>query len=363
MHLFASDNTSGVHPEVMAALAAANSGHAIAYGSDPWTERATATVADVLDAVEVLFVWGGTGGNVVGLQSMLGPQHAVICPASAHINVDECGAPERFTGAKLVALPTSDGKLHPSQIEPQLHGLGDQHHVQPRVVSITQSTELGTLYTPAEVAALADVAHANGLFLHMDGARLANAAAALGGADSPDSPDSTDSTDSTGTTVRDITIAAGVDVLTFGGTKNGAMYGEAVVWFDESLARDARFLRKQAGQLPSKTRFVAAQFEALLSDGLWLRTAGHANAMATRLADAVRDIVGVTLSHEPAVNAIFARVPAAKVQALQDVSAFYVWDGADPGDGTCEVRWMCSWDTTEEDVDSFADGIHAVLTS
>jgi threonine aldolase len=350
MHLFASDNTSGVHPEVMAALAAANSGGAIAYGSDPWTERATATVTDVLDAVEVLFVWGGTGGNVVGLQSMLAPQHAVLCPASAHINVDECGAPERFTGAKLVALPTPDGKLHPSQIEPQLHGLGDQHHVQPRVVSITQSTELGTLYTPAEVAALADVAHKNGLLLHMDGARLANATAALGGPEGI-------------ADVREITTAAGVDVLTFGGTKNGAMYGEAVVWFDESLARDARFLRKQAGQLPSKTRFVAAQFEAMLSDGLWLRTAGHANAMATRLAGAVRDIAGVTLSHEPVVNAIFARVPAAKVEALQAVSAFYVWDAADPGDGTCEVRWMCSWDTTEEDVDSFADGIHTVLSS
>ncbi len=349
MHLFASDNTSGVHPEVLAALAAANSGHAIAYGSDPWTERATATVMDLLNAAEVLFVWGGTGGNVVGLQSMLAPQHAVICPATAHINVDECGAPERFTGAKLVALPTPDGKLHPSQIEPELAGLGDQHHVQPRVVSITQSTELGSLYTPSEVAALADVAHKNGLFLHMDGARLANATAALGGPEGI-------------ADVREITTAAGVDVLTFGGTKNGAMYGEAIVWFDEALAQDARFLRKQAGQLPSKTRFVAAQFEALLSDGLWLRTAAHANAMAARLAAAVRDIAGVTLSREPAVNALFARVPAAKVEALQEVSAFYVWDASDPGDGTCEVRWMTSWDTTEEDVDTFADGIHAVLT-
>jgi threonine aldolase len=348
MHLFASDNTSGVHPEVMAALAEANTGHAIAYGSDPWTERATAAIVELLDAADALFVWGGTGGNVVGLQSMLGPQHAVICPATAHINVDECGAPERFTGAKLVALATPDGKLLPTQVEPQLHGLGDQHHVQPRVLSITQSTELGSMYTPAEVSALADVAHKNGLYLHMDGARLANATAALGGpAGVAD--------------VREITT--GVDVLTFGGTKNGAMYGEAVVWFDEALARDAMFLRKQAGQLPSKTRFVAAQFEALLSDGLWLRAAGHANAMAARLADAVRDVPGVTLSQEPAVNAVFARVPAAKVEALQEVSAFYVWDAADPGDGTCEVRWMCSWDTTEEDVDTFADGIHKVLTS
>jgi threonine aldolase len=342
-HLFASDNTSGVHPDVMAALAAANTGHAIAYGSDPWTERASEAVGELFGDVEVLFVWGGTGGNVVGLQSMLAPQHAVICPRSAHINVDECGAPERFTGAKLIDVPTPDGKLSTDQIEAELAGLGDQHHVQPRVVSITQSTEMGTLYTSSEVASLADVAHANGLLLHMDGARLANAAAALD-AD-----------------VRSFTTAAGVDVLTFGGTKNGAMYGEAVVWFDETLARDARFLRKQAGQLPSKTRFVAAQFEALLTDGLWLRTAGHANGMARRLADAVADIPSVSISREPQVNSVFARVPAAHVAAMQEVSAFYVWDPSNTGDGTHEVRWMCSWDTTEADVDDFATGIRRIL--
>ncbi|HEY5031009.1 MAG TPA: low specificity L-threonine aldolase [Actinomycetes bacterium] len=342
-HLMASDNTSGVHPEVMAALADANTGHAIAYGDDPWTERARVAFVDLLGDVEVLFVWGGTGGNVVGLQSMLGPQHAVICPESAHINVDECGAPERFTGAKLVDLPTPDGKLTVDQVQAHLGGLGDQHHVQVRVVSITQSTEMGTVYTPNEVSALADVAHANGLLLHMDGARAGNAAAALGG------------------DVRSFTTDAGVDVLTFGGTKNGAMYGEAVVWFDHSLARDARFLRKQAGQLPSKARFVAAQLEALLHDGLWLRTAGHANEMAARLAAGVRDVPGVLLSREPQVNAIFARVPAASVAALQAVSAFYVWDAAQSPDGTVEVRWMCSWDTTEADVDDFAAGVRRIL--
>ena len=342
-HTMASDNTSGVHPDVMAALAAANTGHAIAYGSDPWTERATQVVRDLLDAAEVLFVWGGTGGNVVGLQSMLAPQHAVICPQSAHINVDECGAPERFTGAKLIDLPTPDGKLTADQVQAQLGGLGDQHHVQVRVVSITQSTELGTVYTAHEVASLADTAHSHGLFLHMDGARLANAAVALGG------------------DVRAFTTDAGVDVLTFGGTKNGAMYGEAVVWFDAVLARDALFLRKQAGQLPSKTRFVAAQFDALLTDGLWLRTAGRANDRAAQLAEAVRDIPGVTLSREPQVNAVFARVPAKAVEALQDVSAFYVWDANEAIDGTVEVRWMCSWDTTVADVHAFATGIRQVL--
>lgn len=342
-HLFASDNTSGVHPDVMAALAAANTGHAIAYGDDPWTARATEAIGNLLGGVEVLLVWGGTGGNVVGLQTMLSPQHAVICAQTAHINVDECGAPERFTGAKLIDLPTGDGKLTATQVLAQLATLGDQHHVQPHVVSITQSTELGTVYSPSEVATLADVAHANGLHLHMDGARLANATAALG------------------VDVRAITADAGVDVLTFGGTKNGAMYGEAVVWFDEALARDARFLRKQAGQLPSKTRFVAAQFEALLADGLWLRTAAHANAMAALLADAVRGIDGVQLVREPAVNSIFARVPAAKVEALQEVSAFYVWDAAVDEAGTQEVRWMCSWDTTADDVTAFATGIGRVL--
>lgn len=342
-HLFASDNTSGVHPDVMASLAAANTGHAIAYGDDPWTARATETIGDLLGDVEVLFVWGGTGGNVVGLQTMLSPQHAVICAQTAHINVDECGAPERFTGAKLVDLPTPGGKLTAAQVLAQLSVLGDQHHVQPHVVSITQSTELGTVYSPSEVATLADVAHANGLHLHMDGARLANATAALG------------------VDVRAITADAGVDVLTFGGTKNGAMYGEAVVWFDEALAREARFVRKQAGQLPSKTRFVAAQFEALLTDGLWLRTAAHANAMARQLADAVRGVDGVQLVREPEVNAVFARVPAAKVEAMQEVSAFYVWDAAVDEAGTQEVRWMCSWDTTQDDVTAFATGIDAVL--
>jgi threonine aldolase len=337
-HTFASDNTSGVHPEVMAALAAANTGHAIAYGDDVWTARARTAVRDLLGDVDVLFVWGGTGGNVVGLQSMLASYQAVVCPESAHIAVDECGAPERFIGCKLIDVPTDDGRLRPDRVLEHLHLLGDPHHVQPRVVSITQSTETGTLYSPDEVAALAETAHSHGLLLHMDGARIANATAALG------------------VDVRRFTAEAGVDVLTFGGTKNGAMYGEAVVWFDRSLAERAEFLRKQAGQLPSKARFVAAQFEALLHDGLWLRTAGHANAMASRLADAVRDVDGVRLSREPQVNSVFARVPHDKVVALQEVSPFYVWDEA-----TTEVRWMCSWDTAESDVDAFAAGVRSVL--
>jgi threonine aldolase len=337
-HMFASDNSSGVHPEVMIALAAANSGHALGYGDDPWTLGATAAIRDLLGDVEVLFVWGGTGGNVVGLQSMLGRQHAVICPDGAHINVDECGAPERFTGAKLIDVPTSDGKLRPEQIGEHLHGLGDQHHVQPRVVSVTQSTETGLLYRPDELAAIAEAAHSAGLLVHLDGARLANAAAALGG------------------DVRSFTADAGVDVLTFGGTKNGAMYGEAVVWLDRSLARDALYLRKQAGQLPSKTRFVAAQFLALLTDDLWLRSAGHANAMAARLADGVRDIDGLVLARPTEVNAVFARLPRAAIDELQRDYPFYMWD-----ESLDEVRWMCSWDTTAEVVDEFAAAIRRAV--
>ena len=341
-HTFASDNTSGVHPDVMAALNDANTGHAIAYGDDRWTASAGEAFRDLLGDVDVLFAWGGTGANVVGLQTMLAPHQAVVCAQTAHIAVDECGAPERFVGCKLVDLPTPDGRLVPEQVLAQLHGLGDQHHVQPHVVSVTQSTELGTLYSPDELGALAEAAHANGLLLHVDGARIANAAAALGG------------------DIRAFTADVGVDVLTFGGTKNGAMYGEAVVWFDRSLARDAAFARKQAGQLPSKARYVAAQLGALLHDGLWLRNATHANAMATRLADAVREIPGVELAREPSVNSVFARVPAKAVAELQRVSPFYVWDPSDPE--THEVRWMCSWDTTEQHVDDFAAGVRRVLT-
>jgi threonine aldolase len=341
---FASDNASGAHLDVVAALVAANQGHAPAYGADAWTARAIDSFRQLFGApVEVAFTWGGTGANVVGLQCLLAPYEAVICPASAHINVDECGAPERFTGAKLIDLDTPDGKLVPEQVTDQLHLLGDMHHVQPKVVSITQSTEQGTLYSIDEVAALADVAHRNGMRLHLDGARIANAAAALGG------------------DLRGFTVDAGVDVLTFGGTKNGMVYGEAVVFLDPALGAHVEFVRKQAGQLPSKARFVAAQFEALLAGGLWLRTAAHANTMAARLAAGMRDIPAVRLSRDPQVNAVFAWVPAAAVDDLVAVSPFYVWDPAVDRDGRCEVRWMCSWDTTEADVDAFVKGVATVL--
>jgi threonine aldolase len=336
---FASDNSAGVHPEVMAALVAANVGHVSAYGDDPWTAQAVERLRELFGVdVEVLFVFNGTGGNVLALQAATRPFQAVICAESAHINVDECGAPEHLTGCKLLPEPAPDGKLTPAAVRRRLVRIADQHHVQPRVVSISQATELGTVYDAGEVVALAEVAHANGLVLHMDGARLANAVAAL------DVP------------VRTLTVEAGVDVLTFGGTKSGLLAGEAVVFLDPALARDAAFLRKQSTQLASKMRFIAAQFTALLTDDLWLRNARHANAMAARLAERIREVAGVEVTQPVQANAVFARLPEVAIEELRASTPFYVWDEA-----TEEVRWMTAFDTTEEDVDRFAAAVAAVV--
>jgi len=336
---FASDNAAPVAPAVLDALTAANAGPALAYGDDPWTAAAVDAVRDLVGGdAEVLFCWGGTGANVVGLAAMLQPWQAVICPESAHIVVDEAGAPVRFTGSSVLALPTEDGKLRPEQLDPHLHWLGEVHHPQPAVVSISQATEMGTVYSLDETAALAEAAHRHGLRLHVDGARLANAVAALG-------------TD-LATAVRD----SGVDVMTFGFTKNGAMYGEAVVLLRPELAPHAPLVRKQAGQLPSKARFVAAQVLALLTDDLWLRNARHANEMAQLLAGAVGGIDGVTTQGEPEVNAVFAQLPAAAIVPLQEWSFFWEWDLTQS-----LVRWMTSFATTPDDVERFAAGVDAIL--
>ncbi|HTN99630.1 MAG TPA: low specificity L-threonine aldolase [Microthrixaceae bacterium] len=336
---FASDNFSGVHPAVMGALAAANSGHAGAYGADPWTARAKARFAELLGSVpEIAFTWGGTGANIVGLQCLLNSWQAVICADSAHIAVDECGAPERFIGSKLIEVPTDDGKLNPELIRAQMHGIGDEHHVQPRVVSLTQSTEMGTLYSIDELGAIVDTAREHNLLVHVDGARISNAAAALG------------------CSLADLISGTGVDVLTFGGTKNGLMYGEAVLFMTPGLGDNVRFVRKQAAQLPSKMRFVAAQFEALLSDDLWLANARHANSMTMDLASRVEAISGVEVLRKPEVNSLFVRLPSAVIQPMSDWSQFWVWDEADS-----VVRWMCSFDTTAEDVELFAAGVEFFL--
>ena len=336
---FASDNSSGMHPKVLEALARANEGHVLAYGGDPWTASATARLQALLGpGCEVFFVFNGTAANVLGLKALTQPYQAVLCAQGAHVDVDECNAPERFTGCKLVPIPTPDGKLTPDLVAPHVKGLGVEHHAQPAVVTITQSTEVGTVYRPREVRALADFCHARGLRLHMDGARIANAAAALGG------------------DVRAFTRDAGVDALSFGGTKNGMMVGEAVVLFDPALARDFRFHRKQGMQLASKMRFVAAQFDAMLEDGLWLETARHANRMARMLAEEAAKVPGVELLLVPEANAVFARLPPEAIPRLQAEVPFYTWDEA-----RHEVRWVCSFDTTEADVRRLVDALRRVL--
>ena len=330
---FASDNNAGVHPEVIEAIRNANDGHVIAYGSDPITARALELFQEHFGSdVAVYFVFGGTGANVLGLKAITQPHHAIFCADTAHVNVDECGAPEKFTGCKLITISTPDGKLRVDQIKPLLHGIGVEHHVQPHVITISQATEMGTVYTRDELKTLADFAHANGLLLHVDGARLANAAVALEAA------------------FNEITTDVGVDVLSFGGTKNGMMYGEAVVFFDKALASDFKYIRKQGMHLPSKMRFISAQFEALLSNDLWRRGAAHANRMAQLLGSELAQVPKIKLTQPVESNGVFATIPAQYIPVLQEKYFFYVWD-----DAISEVRLMASFDTTEEDIRDFVD--------
>jgi len=329
---FASDNYAGIHPEILEAIARANGGHQVAYGADVYTQHLQGVFQQHFGADATAYpVFNGTGANVISLQAMTERWDAVICAESAHINVDECGAPERVGGLKLLAVPTSQGKLTPELVERAAGGRGDEHRAQPRVVSITQSTELGTCYSADEIAAIVEVAHASGLTVHLDGARIANAAASLGAP------------------LRRFTTDVGVDVVSFGGTKNGMMIGECVVVLNPEAVRGMPFLRKLSMQLASKMRFVSVQFDALLSGDLWLRNARHSNAMAARLAAAVRGVDGVEVQRPVEANSVFAILPAAVTQRLQGRYPFYVWD-----EQSGEVRWMTSFDTTEADVDGFA---------
>jgi threonine aldolase len=328
---FASDNNAGVHRLVMAAIAEANDGHVVAYGDDPYTARAVEKFHEQLGKdAEVFFVFGGTGANVLGLKSMTQSHHAIICAETAHINVDECGAPEKFTGCKLLPVTTSDGKVTIDHIKPLLHEVGFEHHVQPRVISISQATEMGTVYTPREMKALSAFAHDHGMLLHVDGARIANAAASLR------------------VKLKAITKDAGVDVLSFGGAKNGMMYGEAVVFFNQTLAKDFKYTRKQGAHLPSKMRYISAQFEALLSGNLWRENAAHANRMAQLLAGELGTIPQIRITQKVEANGVFAVVPKKYIAKLQKEYFFYVWNEA-----TSEVRFMTSFDTTEEDINEF----------
>ena len=338
---FASDNNSGIHPEILAALIKANEGHAVGYGEDPITKRAEQKFKDHFGSnAAVYIVFNGTGANVLGLSQLTRSFQAVLCSDTAHLGLDECGAPEKFAGIKVILIPTSDGKLTPQAIAPSLIGSGVQHHSQPKVISITQTTELGTVYTAEEIKALSTFAKSHNLYLHMDGARISNAAVSLG------------------LEFRDFTVGCGVDVLSFGGTKNGMMGGEAVIIFNPALAQDFKFVRKQGMQLASKMRFISAQFEALLSNRLWWRLANHANEMAALLAHEVSQIPGVELCRPPEANGVFARIPTQITQELQKQFYFYVWNEAHN-----QVRWMTSFDTTSDDIARFTSTLRALIKS
>jgi len=329
---FASDNNAGVHPEVLEALARVNHGHTVGYGDDAYTDSAVRKFKEHFgEDIEVFMVFNGTAANCLSLKALTDSYHAVICADFAHIYTDECGAPEKFTGCKLIPIPHRNGKLTLDAVRGAYHGIGDQHHVQPRVVSITQCTEMGTVYKPAEIKALARFCHQNDLFLHMDGARIANAAVSLKH------------------NLRQATREMGVDVLSFGGTKNGLIGAEAVVFFDKKLANDFRYLRKQGMQLASKMRFISAQLETLLTNNLWLKSAKHANRMAQTLEREVSKIPGIEIVYPVEANGVFAKIPRRAIGRIQRRHFFYVWNEEES-----VARWMCSFDTTEEDIKEFA---------
>ncbi|HJT70220.1 MAG TPA: low specificity L-threonine aldolase [Terriglobales bacterium] len=338
---FASDNNAGVHPAVLQALAEANEGHVVGYGDDAYTHRAEQLFKKHFGTdIEVFFVFNGTAANCLSLKAATQSFHAVICAEAAHIYVDECGAPEKFTGCKLIPVRTDKGKLTVESVRAAYHGIGDEHHVQPKVISITQSTEVGTVYRPAEIRSLAQFAHEHAMFLHVDGARIANAAASLE------------------LGLREATRDLGVDVLSFGATKNGAMGAEAVVFFDPKLAANFKFYRKQGMQLASKMRFIAAQFQALLSNDLWLQNARHSNRMAQLLKREVSKIPQIKIIYDVDANGVFAQIPQEAIRKLQERYFFYVWNEADS-----VVRWMCSWDTTESDIHEFAEFLREIISS
>lgn len=331
MKSFASDNYSGVHPEVIDALRAANQGHAGSYGADPFTAGATEKFRSLFGGdTEVFFVYNGTGANVLGLTTLTKSYNSIICAEGAHINVDESTAPEKFLGCKLLTIASSDGKITADQVRSRIQRLGDQHHPQVRVISISQASEYGTVYDTEEIRSLSKIAKEHNMMLHMDGSRIANAAVTLD------------------RDFRAFTRDAGVDVLSFGGTKNGLMFGEAVVIFNKELAPDFNYIRKQGMQLHSKMRFISAQFEALLTDDLWKRNAGHTNRMARLLGDSLKDIPGITLTQKIEANGVFAIFPSSIIEPLQKDYPFYVWN-----EKINEVRLMCSWDTSEDEVRSF----------
>ncbi|MBN1791874.1 MAG: low specificity L-threonine aldolase [Bacteroidales bacterium] len=338
---FASDNNAGIHPLLVEAIQEANKGHVIAYGDDPYTGNAVRTIKSYFGREsEVFFVLTGTGANVLSLSSLIDSFHGVICAETAHINVDECGAPEKFCNCKLLSVPSSDGKLTPALIERHLHGFGFEHHVQPKVISISQPTEMGTVYTSEEIRSLSVLAKQYNMFLHMDGARLANAAVSLD------------------LDFKSFTADAGVDVLSFGGTKNGMLFGESVIFFRPELAENFKYMRKQSMQLASKMRYIGAQFHVYLHTNLWRTNAAHANEMAGLLFRKTSILPGVRITQKVEANAVFAIIPREIIKPLQDKYFFYIWDEA-----RSEVRWMTSFDTTTGDIESFAACLQSLLAA
>ncbi len=339
MRSFASDNNSGVHPLVMEALRRANDDHAVGYGDDPWTEEAIRKIREVFTPdCEPLFVFNGTGSNAVALQLCTRPYHSIICAETAHIYVDECGSPARMTGCQIRPVATPDGKLTPDLIRPYLCHFGEQHHSQPGVIYLSQCTELGTVYKPEEITALTELAHRHGMYVHMDGARLANACAALN------------------LGFRELTADCGVDVLSFGGTKNGLMLGESVIVFNEVLKKEAYFVRKQSAQLASKMRYLSCQFTAYLTDDLWLKNATHANRMGALLYDGLKELPGVSFTQKVESNQLFLTMPRRVVDELLKSYFFYFWN-EDIG----EIRFVTSFDTKKEDIEELLQSVKKLL--
>jgi threonine aldolase len=337
---FTSDNNSGIHPDVLQAIAVANKGHCGGYGDDPYTAEAVKTFKKVFgEHAVVFFVCTGTGANVLGLRAAAQSYHAIICAQSSHLHTDECGAPENYAGCKVITLPSDDGKIAPHQIEPLLERRGDEHHSQPKFISISQPTEFGTLYTVEEITNLADFAHANDLMLHMDGARLSNAAVSLG------------------CSLRAVSGDAGVDILSFGGTKNGMMIGEAIVFFDPEVASHFKYIRKQGMHLVSKMRFLSAQFTAYFKNDLWLHNARHANRMAVLLAQELENVPKCRITQKVQTNGVFVAMPTEIIEELQNHYFFYVNDSTNT-----VARLMTSFDTTEDDIHGFIFDLQELLS-
>jgi threonine aldolase len=338
-HTFASDNYSGVHPEIMEALQRSNQGHAASYGADEYTARAVEKFKTFFgNDIEVFFVYNGTGANVLALSSLTQSFHSIVCSELSHIHVDESTAPEKFTGCRHVTLPAPTGKITADQIEESIQRVDDQHHPQAKVISISQSTEYGTVYSREEIQSISAMAKKHHLFFHMDGSRISNAAVSLN------------------QDFKSFTRDAGVDVLSFGGTKNGMMFGEAVIFFNTEVARYFKFIRKQGMQLHSKMRFIGAQFDALLSNDLWKRNALHSNAMAKLLSEELKKIALIQINQSVDANGVFASIPAAIIPLLQEEQFFYMWN-----EKISEARFMCSFDTQEADVKRFAERVREII--